>query len=390
METIAPHGGVLVNREVSGAERDALIARAASLPVITLDERQLSDLEMIAIGAFSPLTGFMGQADYTRVVGDMRLSNGLPWTIPVTLAVSAEVAESVTPGSEIALAEASGRVLAVMTVEDRFNYDKTNECEKVYRTTDAAHPGVAAVLAQGDVLLGGPVAVINRPSNPDFPEYRLDPAAVRTAFADRGWRTVVAFQTRNPIHRAHEYLQKCAMETVDGLLLHPLVGATKSDDVSAEVRMECYKVILEKYYPADRTLLAVNPANMRYAGPREAIFHALIRKNYGCTHFIVGRDHAGVGNYYGTFDAHHIFREFTPEEIGIAPMFFDHAFFCRVCGGMASVKTCPHGKENHVFLSGTKVREMLQAGEVPPSEFTREEVARILIGAMRDAAAAQA
>jgi sulfate adenylyltransferase len=390
METIAPHGGVLVNREVSGAERDALIARAASLPVITLDERQLSDLEMIAIGAFSPLTGFMGQADYTRVVGDMRLSNGLPWTIPVTLAVSAEVAESVTPGSEIALAEASGRVLAVMTVEDRFNYDKTNECEKVYRTTDAAHPGVAAVLAQGDVLLGGPVAVINRPSNPDFPEYRLDPAAVRAAFADRGWRTVVAFQTRNPIHRAHEYLQKCAMETVDGLLLHPLVGATKSDDVSAEVRMECYKVILEKYYPADRTLLAVNPANMRYAGPREAIFHALIRKNYGCTHFIVGRDHAGVGNYYGTFDAHHIFREFTPEEIGIAPMFFDHAFFCRVCGGMASVKTCPHGKENHVFLSGTKVREMLQAGEVPPSEFTREEVARILIGAMRDAAAAQA
>ncbi len=390
METIAPHGGVLVNREVSGAERDALITRAASLPVITLDERQLSDLEMIAIGAFSPLTGFMGQADYTRVVGDMRLSNGLPWTIPVTLAVSAEVAESVTPGSEIALAEASGRVLAVMTVEDRFNYDKTNECEKVYRTTDAAHPGVAAVLAQGDVLLGGPVAVINRPSNPDFPEYRLDPAAVRAAFADRGWRTVVAFQTRNPIHRAHEYLQKCAMETVDGLLLHPLVGATKSDDVSAEVRMECYKVILEKYYPADRTLLAVNPANMRYAGPREAIFHALIRKNYGCTHFIVGRDHAGVGNYYGTFDAHHIFREFTPEEIGIAPMFFDHAFFCRVCGGMASVKTCPHGKENHVFLSGTKVREMLQAGEVPPSEFTREEVARILIGAMRDAAAAQA
>ena len=390
METIAPHGGVLVNREISGAERDALIARAASLPVITLDERQLSDLEMIAIGAFSPLTGFMGQADYTRVVEEMRLSNGLPWTIPVTLAVSAEVAESITPGSEIALAEASGRVLAVMTVEDRFNYDKTNECDKVYRTTDSAHPGVAAVLAQGEVLLGGPVAVINRPSNPDFPEYRLDPAAVRAAFADRGWRTVVAFQTRNPIHRAHEYLQKCAMETVDGLLLHPLVGATKSDDVSADVRMECYKVILEKYYPGDRTLLAVNPANMRYAGPREAIFHALIRKNYGCTHFIVGRDHAGVGNYYGTFDAHHIFREFTPEEIGIAPMFFDHAFFCRVCGGMASVKTCPHGKENHVFLSGTKVREMLQAGEVPPSEFTREEVARILIGAMRDAAAAQA
>jgi len=390
METIAPHGGVLVNREVAGADRDALLARASSLPVVTLDERQLSDLEMIAIGAFSPLTGFMGPADYNRVVNEMRLANGLPWTIPVTLAVSTEVGESIEPGSDIALAEASGRILAVMTVEDRFTYDKSHESEKVYRTTDAAHPGVAAVLAQGDVLLGGPISVVDRPSNPDFPEYRLDPAATRAAFAERGWRTIVAFQTRNPIHRAHEYLQKCAMETVDGLLLHPLVGATKSDDVSAEVRMACYTEILDKYYPADRTLLAVNPANMRYAGPREAIFHALIRKNYGCTHFIVGRDHAGVGNYYGTFDAHHIFREFAPEEIGITPMFFDHAFFCRVCGGMASVKTCPHGKEHHVFLSGTKVREMLQAGEAPPPEFSRAEVARILIGAMRDAAAAQA
>lgn len=390
METIAPHGGVLVNREVTGDERDALLTRAASFPVITLDERQLSDLEMIAIGAFSPLTGFMGEADYTGVVNDMRLANGLPWTIPVTLAVPANVAEAIEPGAEVALADAAGRVLAILTVEDRFSYDKADECEKVYRTTDPAHPGVAAVLAQGETYLGGPVAVVNRPANPEFPAYRLDPAAVRAAFAERGWRTIVAFQTRNPIHRAHEYLQKCAMETVDGLLLHPLVGATKSDDVSADVRMACYTEILEKYYPADRTMLAVNPANMRYAGPREAIFHALIRKNYGCTHFIVGRDHAGVGNYYGTFDAHHIFREFTPEEIGIAPMFFDHAFFCRVCGGMASVKTCPHGKENHVFLSGTKVREMLQAGEVPPPEFTREEVARILIGAMRDAAAAQA
>ena len=384
METIAPHGGVLVNREVSGAERDALITRAASLPVITLDERQLSDLEMIAIGAFSPLTGFMGQADYTRVVGDMRLSNGLPWTIPVTLAVSAEVAESVTPGSEIALAEASGRVLAVMTVEDRFNYDKTNECEKVYRTTDAAHPGVAAVLAQGDVLLGGPVAVINRPSNPDFPEYRLDPAAVRAAFADRGWRTVVAFQTRNPIHRAHEYLQKCAMETVDGLLLHPLVGATKSDDVSAEVRMECYKVILEKYYPADRTLLAVNPANMRYAGPREAIFHALIRKNYGCTHFIVGRDHAGVGNYYGTYDAQLIFDEFKPDELGITPLMFEHTFFCQKCEAIVSSRTCPHDKSQHLIFSGTEVRRRLRAGEPLPHEFTRPEVGQVLIDGLHE------
>jgi sulfate adenylyltransferase len=386
METIKPHGGVLVNRIAPEADRAALVERAASLPQLALDERQISDLEMIAIGAFSPLEGFMTRADYEGVAATMRLASGLPWTIPVTLAVSAETAASLPEGGEIALAEPSGRLLAVMRVDEKFTYDKQREAELVYRTTDEAHPGVAAVYAQGDVLVGGPVTVVNRPENAEFPAYRLDPADVRKAFAERGWRTVVAFQTRNPIHRAHEYLQKCAMETVDGLLLHPLVGATKSDDVSAEVRMRCYEVILEKYYPADRTLLAVNPANMRYAGPREAIFHALIRKNYGCTHFIVGRDHAGVGNYYGTFDAHLIFGEFTPEEIGITPMFFDHAFFCTVCGGMASVKTCPHGKENHVFLSGTKVREMLQNGQVPPAEFTRHEVAEILIDAMRTAA----
>ena len=380
MQTIQPHGGTLVNRIAPDAERTALAERAASLPKITLDERQISDLEMIAIGAFSPLEGFMGKADYTRVVEEMRLASGLPWTIPVTLAVSRETAA--LAGSEVALEDETGHLLAILQVDEAFDYDKKNEAEKVYRTTDEAHPGVAAVYAQGDVLLGGPVTVVNRPQSPDFPEYRLDPADVRKAFAERGWRTIVAFQTRNPIHRAHEYLQKCAMETVDGLLLHPLVGATKSDDVSAEVRMKCYETILESYYPADRVLLAVNPANMRYAGPREAIFHALIRKNYGCTHFIVGRDHAGVGSYYGTFDAHLIFREFTPEEIGIAPMFFDHAFFCRVCGGMASVKTCPHDKENHVFLSGTKVREMLSNGEMPPPEFSRPEVAQILIDAM--------
>lgn len=387
METIKPHGGVLVNRFAAETERAGLRERAASLPSLALDERQISDLEMIAIGAFSPLEGFMTSADYKSVVDDMRLASGLVWTIPVTLSVSPETAASLPEGGEIALTEPSGRLLAIMRVDEKFEYDKKHEAEKVYKTTDEAHPGVAAVNAQGDVLLGGPVTVVDRPSNPEFPDYRLEPAAVRKGFEDRGWKTIVAFQTRNPVHRAHEYLHKCAMETVDGLLLHPLVGATKSDDVSAEVRMKCYEAILEHYYPADRVMLAVNPANMRYAGPREAIFHALIRKNYGCTHFIVGRDHAGVGNYYGTFDAHLIFGEFTPEEIGITPMFFDHAFFCKTCGGMASVKTCPHGKENHVFLSGTKVREMLTNGEMPPPEFSRPEVAKILIDAMQGAAA---
>lgn len=383
METIKPHGGVLVNRIVAEAERLARIDRALSLPTVTLDERQISDLEMIAIGGFSPLEGFMGKADYTRVVEQMRLASGLPWTIPVTLAVSRDRAATL-PNGDIALVDGSNHLLAIMHVEEKFEYDKRNEAEKVYLTTDEAHPGVAAVYAQEDILLGGPVTVINRPQNPEFSDYRLDPAATRAAFAERGWRTVVGFQTRNPIHRAHEYLQKCAMEIVDGLLLHPLVGATKSDDVSAEVRMKCYEEILAHYYPADRVLLAVNPSNMRYAGPREAIFHALIRKNYGCTHFIVGRDHAGVGSYYGTFDAHLIFREFSAEELGITPLFFDHAFFCTVCGGMASIKTCPHGKENHVFLSGTKVREMLRNGELPPPEFSRPEVARILIDAMKE------
>jgi sulfate adenylyltransferase len=383
METIQPHGGVLVDRIAADADRSALAERAATLPKIALDERQISDLEMIAIGAFSPLEGFMKRADYTRVVEEMRLANGLPWSIPVTLDVSTETAAAIDEGADVALEDGSGRLLAVMTVEEKFDYDKKNEAAKVYRTDEEAHPGVAAVYAQGNVLLGGPITLVNRPENVEFPAYRLDPADVRKAFEERGWRTVVAFQTRNPIHRAHEYLNKCAMETVDGLLLHPIVGATKSDDISAEVRMRCYETILENYFPADRVLLAVNPASMRYAGPREAIFHALIRKNYGCTHFIVGRDHAGVGSYYGTFDAHHIFREFAPEEIGITPMFFDHAFFCRVCDGMASVKTCPHGKENHVFLSGTKVREMLQNGEMPPREFSRPEVAEVLIAAMR-------
>lgn len=381
---IKPHGGALVNRYADGHTREKLIEEAGKLLRIELDDKNVSDLEMIACGAMSPLTGFMKQADYLSVVENMRLANGVVWSIPITLTVDEEGAGRLRRGGKAALYDHGGRLLAVMDVEEVFSYDKQKEAEKVFRTVDEAHPGVAYVLAQKQYLVGGDITMLNRPAHEDFADYRLDPADTRKAFEQRGWKSVVAFQTRNPIHRAHEYLQKCALEIVDGLLIHPLVGRTKSDDISAEIRMRSYQVLLQSYYPQGRYLLAVFPAAMRYAGPREAIFHALVRKNYGCTHIIIGRDHAGVGNYYGTYDAQKIFEEFTREELDITPLFFEHAFFCSECGNMASAKTCPHGKESHVFLSGTKVREMLSRGELPPREFTRPEVARLLMNAMKE------
>ncbi len=381
-QLILPHGGTLVINMASEAERAELQERAKSLPHLTIGSRQLADLEMLAIGAYSPLRGFMKQSDYLGVVNTMHLSNGLPWSVPITLATTQQQANELHLGSELALVNEQGVLQAVMTLEDKFDYDKQHETRQVYRTEDEAHLGVAVVYRQGDVLLGGPVRVVALQQQV-FPEQRLTPTQSRAQFAERGWKRVVGFQTRNPVHRAHEYIQKCALETVDGLFLHPLVGDTKGDDIPADVRMRCYKVLLENYYPANRVVLGVLPAAMRYAGPREAIFHALMRKNYGCSHFIVGRDHAGVGNYYGTYDAHHIFAEFDAGELGITPMFFDHTFFCRACEGMASSKTCPHGNEQHVTLSGTRVRQMLQAGEIPPREFSRPEVAKVLIEAMR-------
>jgi sulfate adenylyltransferase len=312
----------------------------------------------------------------------MHLANGLPWSIPITLSASAEQAASLQEGSRVALVNEAGELQAVLTLQEKYTYEKRIEAKQVYRTQDEAHPGVKALYQQGEILLGGPVRVVALPQQ-SFAHYRYTPTQSRQLFAQRGWRRVVGFQTRNPVHRAHEYIQKCALETVDGLYLHPLVGDTKADDVPANVRMRCYEVLLEHYYPAERVLLGVLPTAMRYAGPREAIFHAIMRKNYGCSHFIVGRDHAGVGNYYGTYDAQKIFAEFDPNALGITPMFFEHAFFCRTCDAMVSAKTCPHPTEAHVTLSGTRVRQMLLQGVMPPREFSRPEVAKILIGAMQ-------
>jgi len=370
-QLIEPHGGKLVDR--TGPRPDG-IDRLEQIP---LTSRELSDLDMLASGALSPLEGFMNQHDYERVVEEMRLARGLPWALPVCLAV-----DRAPDGEQVVLTDEAGTPLAVLEVDEAYEYDKEREAERCFRTIDDDHPGVARLYQQKPLYLAGRVTVFER-AEPSFPEIALDPAQTRATFSERGWRRVVGFQTRNPIHRAHEYLTKVALETVDGLLIHPLVGETKSDDVPASTRVDCYRILVENYYPDERVLVAAFPAAMRYAGPREAIWHAICRKNYGCSHFIVGRDHAGVGDYYGTYDAQLIFDEFEPHELEIEPMFFEHAFFCRVCGSMATPKTCPHGGDDHVFLSGTKVRELLANGELPPVEFTRPEVAEVLIQAYR-------
>ncbi len=359
-----PHGGVLVNRVADVEGRPAGLEAAAKLPAIRLTPFQYSDVVCLATGVFTPLTGFVSRRDYESILDCMRLANGVVWSIPITLAITSETAKSVGTKPVVALEDPSGRLVATMEIVDRFSYDKQREATAVYRTTDAA-------------------PLLERPMDEPFAAFRRDPADTRLLFAERGWRRVVGFQTRNPVHRAHEYIQKAALEICDGLLLNPLVGETKSDDISAATRMESYQVLIDNYYPKDRVVLSVFPAAMRYAGPREAIFHAIARKNYGCSHFIVGRDHAGVGNYYGTYDAQKIFDQFAPEALGITPLFFEHTFFCRSCGGMASTKTCPHDGSSRVTLSGTQVRDMLTKGQIPPPEFTRAEVAQVLIEGMR-------
>ncbi|PYO02953.1 MAG: sulfate adenylyltransferase [Candidatus Rokuibacteriota bacterium] len=387
---IPPHGGRLTDRILRGdALRDAR-ERIGSLKRIALNARMMSDLELLAVGAYSPLQGFMGEKDYRAVLHGMRLADGLPWPLPITLAVRRRAADTVREGEQIALVTPWEEPLGILHVEERFPYDGREEARVVYGTDDPSHPGAQYQLTRGDVLLSGPVDMLARPPLKGFDAYRLDPDDARARFRQLGWRTVVGFQSHQPMHRAHEYIQKCALEPLDGLFIHPLVGQTKLDELPSEVRVRCYQVLVEQYYPQNRALLAVFPGAIRYAGPRETLFHALVRKNYGCTHFIVGREYAGIESTFAPITVDEIFNAFTPAELGITPLFFDETFYCRRCEAVTSPKTCPHGAQDRMALSGAVVRELLGRGELVPTEFARPEVAEILRNWVRGADVATA
>ena len=379
VKLIEPHGGRLIDR--TGAQKDS----SDGLVAVNLSAWQQCDLEMIGCGAMSPLEGFMGEADYNSVCDNMTLADGTVWPLPITCAVDDSAADKISAGDRVRLLDDADRLLGYLNVSEKFQQDKSRAATKAFGTDDVAHPGVKVLMASPDTCLAGSIDVVTPKHDPMFPDHRLTPVRTRAEFERRGWKTIVAFQTRNPIHRAHEYLTKCAQEMTDGLLIHPLMGATKDGDISPEVRMKCYEVLIEKYYHADHTMLAIMPAAMRYAGPREAIMHAILRQNYGCSHIIIGRDHAGVGKYYGTYDAQKIFDSLPGKGLKITPIKFEHTAWSKAAGGMVSNKTFPEIEGDRIFLSGTKVREMLQKGERPPIEFTRPEVANILIDAMKGA-----
>lgn len=377
---IEPLGGTLVQRRVDGAALDDLVARAQCMPALTLSTGAVSDLDLLGTGAFSPLTGFLTERDYQAVVEHAALADGSPWTLPITLPIESTLARSLSAGDEIALRDEAGSLRGAITVADVYRRDPAREADAVYRTSDTAHPGVRRLFEEGDELVGGAVQVVGRPAG----DLALTPAQARAEFLARDWATVVAFQTRNPVHRAHEYLTKVALEQVDGLFLHPLVGVTKDEDVPADVRLRCYHALLDGYYPPERVVLGTFDSAMRYAGPREAIHHGLVRRNYGCSHFIIGRDAAGVGSYYGTYDAQILYDELGgADRLGFVAFKFEHTFFCRSCEAVASDRTCPHAGDARLILSGTTVRRLLRDGGDVPREFSRPEVAAILREAYR-------